>query len=132
MAEVKHSSVMSLFWGALAVSAGALVISVFTDPRNPIRQAKRPARPSTGRNVSGEPIDDKDLNNMPTEEEARAAAQTVGGGGGGGGYQTCSYGWTFVCDSHPPGQTCKSGYTFKCDTGTCTSGWTLWCDNRPW
>lgn len=128
MAGLKHTSVMSLFWGAVAVSLGALAVSILTDPRDPMRTARRSARQSAGpRKVSNEPIDDAELNQLPTEDEARMA-QT----GGGGGYETCSYGWTFICDSHPPGQTCKSGYTFKCDTGTCTSGWTIWCDNRRW
>jgi hypothetical protein len=107
------------------------------------------ARALQPRMVSRASLDDEVLKSLPTEEEARkfGALFAQGGGGGGGGYTptchvgftywcenptggtTCTYGFTFHCDSGP---TCHSGFSIKCDTGpTCTYGWTILCDDYP-
>jgi hypothetical protein len=125
MAAFDHKSIMKVFWGATAVAAGALIVSVLNESCKPAATA-RALGESEPRRVGDGPIDDQELSAMPTEEEAR-----IGIGLGNQGPGTCSYGWTFICDDHPPGQTCKTGWTYKCDTGTCTYGFTITCDSYP-
>lgn len=85
------------------------------------------------RQAGSEPVDDASLDRMKSDAGLRWVLRPSiqRSGGGGDGDTTCHTGWTFVCESHPPGTTCTSGFTFKCDTGTCSWGWTLLCDRRP-
>jgi hypothetical protein len=128
MAAFDHKSIMKVFWGATAVAAGALVVAILNESLKAGRpeSTARPLGAGEPRRVGESPVDDQELSAMPTEEEAR-----IGIGLGNQGPGTCTYGWTFICDQHPPGQTCKTGFTYKCDTGTCTYGFTLTCDSYP-
>jgi hypothetical protein len=42
MPGLKHYAVMNVFWGSIALAAGALVVSIFTDPRNQGARADSP------------------------------------------------------------------------------------------
>ena len=75
--------------------------------------------------ASSDPINDPSLTDSPTELEARRSGPSSGL------RYTCTFGFTFLCDRHPPPgtPTCTTGMTWKCDTGpTCISGWTIKCD----
>jgi hypothetical protein len=78
--------------------------------------------------AGSESIHDDALNRLPTESPGlrwvlRPFIQGMD--------STCHTGWTFICETHPPGTTCLTGLTLKCDTHTCTWGVTLICDRRP-
>jgi hypothetical protein len=76
--------------------------------------------------VSQRPIDDEELKSLPTEETVQ---MLLGQQGPWGNKNTCTYGWTRVCDHPGPGQSCLTGSTYYCETGpTCTNGWTIRCD----
>lgn len=79
--------------------------------------------------VSQIALDDDDLKSLPTEEEAKSYGVQLQQAPGDGKPNTCTFGWTRICDNPKPGQSCKTGWTFYCETGpTCTSGYTIKCD----
>lgn len=87
-----------------------------------------PTNDDEPRRVDPSPIDDDGLDRLPLPPPGgrfvlRPSVQGLD--------STCNTGWTFVCETHPPGQTCTTGFTLKCDTGTCSWGFTLICDRRP-
>lgn len=83
------------------------------------------------RAISKFPLDDAALRSLADTSDLESSA-TIARLGNQAPGNTCTYGWTRICDNPGPGQSCTYGWTWYCDTGpTCTTGWTLMCDSRP-